>query len=1096
MNARAVNLDEATLRSAPISQDAATLGVSVSGSRTLPAGDSAAATGGAGGLVPLVRGSLVGRYMILGLLGAGGMGAVYAAHDPELDRKVALKLLLTGAGQDEGARMLREARGLAKLAHPNVVAVHDVGLHERHGLFIAMEFVDGLTARAWLAQRPRPLPEVLAVFLAAARGLAAAHRAGLVHRDFKPDNVMVGADGRARVMDFGLVRAVRERHEAAPTLETAPGDLSGHLTRAGSLLGTPFYMAPEQWEAGEVDARTDQFAFCVALWEALHGERPFRGGTVVELMHSILAGQLVRPRLRVPRWLSRALARGLARRPEDRYPSMDDLLADLERGLSRGRLRPLALGLGLAGLAFGGVAGAQVRARAACEAEGAAIAEVWDDDARAALRAALLATGAPFAQDSYERALPYLDRWSAAWADTRTHLCTDATVDAVLSRDVYDKALACLDDQRELLAATLGAYTTGAGAAAQRLIGVAAGLPESSTCADPGALARRPELPADAATRARVLEIRRELLVLRGRRSAGDCAGVERAQALLGEAEDLDHPPLVLDARDALAELAECSDAWGRAEVAARGVFVEAAALHADERAAAAAIQLVRVVGRDRGRSAEALQWALPAEGFVRRLGEEEGLLAANLAQGTAFVHLARGEHDAALADGARALELREAKLGAGHPSLATTFDLLGDVHRARGAHAEALAAYTRSLELRREALGPSHPWVATSLHNLGLAEQNRGDLPAAEARLEEAAALTARALGPDALELANTLNHLGRVKHLRGDLAGAEEDLGRALAIREAKLGADHLDTARTLDNLGLIRLVRGDRLGARDLFTRALAAREARLPPDSLELTETLDNLAGVSHRLGDYAGAEQLQRRALEIQRTYLAPGHAAIAESLRKLALVRDAVGAGDEALTLAREALGLAEAASGKQHFDLVPFLNTLGLAERRRDPNAAVATLERALTLGLLTRGPRHPATATTLLRLGEAQLARGDLDAAQISLGQALSIREEIGADTPEVADVLVDLGELHLARGRRDEARVVLERAVEIRGGPGVPAHELALARFALARALPPAERARARALADEAAAGLAGAPGREADRAALDAWLRASR
>ena len=300
---------------------------------------------------PLDRGDLVDRYVILDRIGAGGMGVVYAAYDPELDRKIALKLLhlvdevASGSGR---TRLLREAQALAKLSHPNVVTVHDVGTLGGQ-VWLAMEYVDGETLGAWRRGQRPPWQEVLEVMLDAGRGLAAAHRAGLIHRDVKPDNIMVGRDGRVRVMDFGLARAdgeVDEVRDGEPAPSTVMSGelavLSLRITQVGSMLGTPAYMSPESLRGAEADARSDLFGFCATLWEALYGDIPFAGANFSELCDSVFAGQL-RPVPRgspVPRWVRRGLERGLATKPGDRFASMDELLAYFERGRGRGRRRP------------------------------------------------------------------------------------------------------------------------------------------------------------------------------------------------------------------------------------------------------------------------------------------------------------------------------------------------------------------------------------------------------------------------------------------------------------------------------------------------------------------------------------------------------------------------------------------------------------------------------------------------------------------------------------------------------------------------------------------------------------------------------------
>src|SRR5262245_44538442 len=243
---------------------------------------------------PSEPGIALEHYILIGKLGAGGMGVVYAAYDPKLDRKVAIKLLRPDrVDPDQGrARMMREAQAMARLAHPNVIGVHHVGIWKDQ-VFVVMEFVDGGTLRQWLAEKPRTATELLGVFLQAGRGLAAAHAAGLLHRDFKPDNVLLGKDGRARVIDFGIARALQADRVAGPSVagvlvsEEATTASSGFpsssspktpleipLTRPGTILGTPAYMAPEQRRGLEASARSDQYSFCVALYESLYGERP------------------------------------------------------------------------------------------------------------------------------------------------------------------------------------------------------------------------------------------------------------------------------------------------------------------------------------------------------------------------------------------------------------------------------------------------------------------------------------------------------------------------------------------------------------------------------------------------------------------------------------------------------------------------------------------------------------------------------------------------------------------------------------------------------------------------------------------------------
>ena len=280
------------------------------------------------GAVAASSGARIGRFSTIGTLGSGGMGVVLEAHDPELDRRVAIKLLHRGIGV---VQLRREAQAMAKLSHPNVVAVYEVGTLEDQ-VFVAMELVLGQTLRAWMKE-PHSWREKIEMLLGVGRGLAAVHEAGLTHRDIKPENILVGKDGRPRVTDFGLV----------------PGAGIGE----DSVAGTPSYMAPEQW-AGESDPRSDQFSFCVVAWEALFGRRPYNDVRSDEAIVAPTAGD-------VPRGIEQALRRGLAGDPDERWPDMTALLAALEEAARPRRRMPWIVGGALALTVVGAVVVLAVR---------------------------------------------------------------------------------------------------------------------------------------------------------------------------------------------------------------------------------------------------------------------------------------------------------------------------------------------------------------------------------------------------------------------------------------------------------------------------------------------------------------------------------------------------------------------------------------------------------------------------------------------------------------------------------------------------------------------------------------------------------------
>jgi predicted negative regulator of RcsB-dependent stress response len=312
------------------------------------------------------HGSKIGRFVVTGELGKGGMGVVYAAHDRELDRKVALKVMRSAAAtHEERMRMLREGQAMARITHENVITVYEVGV-EGELVFLAQELLDDGTLGEWLEEQPTQA-EILDKFIAAGRGLAAAHAAGLVHRDFKPHNVLLGKDGRVRVADFGLARALGPDGDDMPAatranmararLEEAVSPMSP-LTRTGAVMGTPMFMAPEQHEGQSADARSDQFAFAVALYHALYGDYPFAGKTAIALADAVIEGRLQRPPRghHVPARLRAILLRGLATKRERRYPSMNAMLEELAKPPRR-PFRKLATAIGAGVLVGGAVVG-------------------------------------------------------------------------------------------------------------------------------------------------------------------------------------------------------------------------------------------------------------------------------------------------------------------------------------------------------------------------------------------------------------------------------------------------------------------------------------------------------------------------------------------------------------------------------------------------------------------------------------------------------------------------------------------------------------------------------------------------------------------
>jgi tRNA A-37 threonylcarbamoyl transferase component Bud32 len=357
------------------------------------------ATAEASGVTPAreqpTLGRKVGRFVLLQRIGSGAMGVVYAAYDDQLDRKIAIKVLRPQNPRDSARaqlRLFREAQAMARLSHPNVAVVHEVGT-DGADVYVAMEFIRGSTVQTWLANKARSWRDIVDVFLQAGRGLAAAHAAGLVHRDFKPSNVMIGADERVRVLDFGLCSTGQDTHSgehAGFRLRELSGELAAvppKVTQGGEVVGTPAYMPPEQFSGRVVGPASDQFAFCVSLYEALYGQLPFPGETIHELAHAVTRGEVRDPPrgTRVPTWLHAVILRGLRPDPKDRYPGMESLLRALDRTHVL-RRRTYAFGLALVGAAAVGgffAAKAQQLERAPCQDGAEKIEVAWNAERRA-----------------------------------------------------------------------------------------------------------------------------------------------------------------------------------------------------------------------------------------------------------------------------------------------------------------------------------------------------------------------------------------------------------------------------------------------------------------------------------------------------------------------------------------------------------------------------------------------------------------------------------------------------------------------------------------------------------------------------------------
>jgi tetratricopeptide (TPR) repeat protein/predicted Ser/Thr protein kinase len=763
----------------------------------------------------LQRGQNLGRYLVIERLGAGAMGVVFAAYDPELDRRVAIKVLNARHDSERArARLLREAQALARVTHPRVVTVHDVGIHEGR-VFLAMEYVEGQTLRTWANDRSRGLDERLRVLLLAGEGLAAAHRAGLVHRDFKPDNVMIGARGDVKVMDFGLARSHEGETSGVTGDWTGSGDtLSTELTQAGAMVGTPAYMAPEQLASLPADARSDQFAFAVTAHEALYGLRPFRGENLSGLADAIHEGRIVEPPKshRVPPWLRRVIVRGLAADPAQRWPDLDSLLQAMANDPVRARRRRWFAGsaLGLSAAAGAVIAGwlvAPSEPPQQCRDLVAGIEGRWTDRGREDVEQAL--AGDPTTQASAATVLATLDTYADVWDAANADNCESTHVERAQSERVHDLRADCLRHRRiafEQLVDLLGDPAT----PHDRAVEAAARLPAVEACSDVAALELEPELPTDSQLRGEVEDLRDEIAAVESLIEMHSEPALERARAIVARADTLDHPPVQAEAALVLGRALATTDALESAVAELRRAYFLAMSCGHARTQAKAAIELVYAVGYLQQKHPQGREWAEHALAIVARV-DEGGRIEADARHSLGVLLDSAGDHTGSLAAYQRAYELRQRLLPAIHPDLARSLNALGNLHHSLGDFEQSREHHERALEMRRSLYGPDHPAIAGSLNNLSLALRDLGDLEGAKLALEQAVAIVEDASGPHGNGLARQLTNLADIERRLGHLPRARELEERSLALRRASVGDAHPEVADSIVGLARIALDEG---------------------------------------------------------------------------------------------------------------------------------------------------------------------------------------------------------------------------------------------------------------------------------------------
>ncbi len=953
-----------------------------------------------GSIDELPAGSAIGRYRVLEPIGQGGMGVVRRAYDEALGREVAIKTLRVKASRrsidDRLEEIEREARALAQLSHPNVVAIFDVIRYPTvegvEGLAIVMELLDGRDVGDWVRVEQPPWRRRLEVFVAAGRGIAAAHAVDLLHRDVKPSNIVVCEDGSVRVIDFGLARHV----DTSMAHVTAGHGDEGVSTAAvnptnPAVEGTPSYMSPEQHSGATLTPRSDQYNFCAALAATL-GDRPlFSGDDLATLAQAKLEERMDLAGLEsLPPRLVSAVVRGLAADPEGRYESMDALLDALTRVARPRRWGWAALGsVALVGIAASVFAVPPVTP-SRCEVLASTATALWPGEHQPRLHAALQEAGALGAQTT-ERVDRLMEGKLEAWTEVYTRACDEASEERAAGEEraaVDEERLGCLQRELDLLDRTLDALVeepTVAVVAVPALVRVRA----LEQCRGP-----RPDgrpVPVDSELARRVDAVRRELYGVDAQRNAARYpSALESAHAAVEAAQEVGYPPLRAEAVLALARVQVLLGDVAAARQSYEDAYYEASSADYDRVALRAAVDLVELVGADQAQREESERWSRVAASLLDRLSQRSSEREAiELLVAQARAANAQGHHDEGRALASRALQQQQSHYGPQDYELVPALVVLAMNQEGSGELEPALATHRRTLEIRQAVLGQGHPETAASHNNIAVVLV---DLR----RLEE-----------------------------------ARDHYETAIEIWTEVLGAEHSDVALGLSNLAGVYSELGDRERAVHSWRRALALWEgAPSAPEPM--------LAMVHHNLGRELGRQGKQQEGLELVRrsveTFEQLGHANLSIALTTYGGLLHQAGRVEDALSTTRRAVALTEERLGAGHLHTIgASIDLADLLVRSQRSDEAVALLRRSLAR-LGTEPPAVLLGARVHVLLGQIFGEQGRVDDALAEYRAAsVKVREVEGPAGAHLSYAVLPMVRLLGEHDRHEQGLAELHRLSE---------------------------------------------------------------
>lgn len=807
----------------------------------------------------------VGRFILGGCIGQGAMGTVFRAHDPDLGRDVALKVLEPIDGGDEETELLlAEARTLAQLNHPNVVTVHECGV-DRGRVYIAMEYVEGGTFADWLRRHPPDEPgwfkRALDLATQATAGLAAAHAVGLIHRDLKPNNMLVDADGRLRIADFGLARTSARVSSMDITLHDGSDPESAWTKPAG----TPGYIAPEQLE-GRPTAASDQFSLCATLYEVFAGTMPFRGRTAQDRLDAVRERRFESPRgtHSLPRWLRRVLERGLAERPGERFENVQALLSALERGRGQsGRRRMLALGsAGVAvvgGVSMLGVFGAEPSAPVPPCADGSErLVELWSPERAEGLQARVLRIDGAYSSDAWSRISETLESWSGQWSREYQDACEATKVRGEQSARTMQLKMRCLERQLVGVDATL--ERVGA-TSLPTVVSALVEAPRPIECRDADRLEATLKEPEDARSRAEVDAILRSVqaaqLALLDTKPE---AALEASTSAVTRARVLAHGPTLAEALVVQATMLHRNRQ--PFEVEAREAVQLAAKHDLPEAETDAWLMVSRAAGvnpdaekRDSDTSV-ALQ---AAQAALARAGQPPHLAARVTHRRAETAHTSHSDLERGVELYAEALELYRAAPGPSLEGVGYLIDNYVQALSSLGRHEKTLELCRWRLEYAESRVGPEHPESGRGHYRLAMALYSSGELDEAEREAQRALQIAVEARVPDS-SLAGPHGLLGAMAIQREDWTTARVHVERKLEIYSEMHDGKGM-TAGPLKLLGELELSSGNPQLAKEHFQRALQMSVDSFGPENPWMESMREALGRACMELGEFKQAAEL-------------------------------------------------------------------------------------------------------------------------------------------------------------------------------------------------------------------------------------------